>query len=180
MSVVRILGAVAVAAALVILLWQRDDGGAPTAQAPATAAPASALAPAAPSTATEPAEPALPDEPPFGDRDLAITTDMPDGPVVVLRSSARTGNALQIELATREPLAEGKRVYAVVSVSDALGNTILDCTWRDIALSGDDTRKLDCELPAGVELPLAISGSQMSAPSFIENPTVVAVDRRAP
>jgi len=65
-----------------------------------------------------------------------------------------------------------------VSVSDALGNTVMDCTWRDIAL-GDDMRKLECELPAGSELPLTISGHQRSAPSFVENPQVVAIDRRA-
>ncbi|HEY0987897.1 MAG TPA: hypothetical protein VGD80_12625, partial [Kofleriaceae bacterium] len=82
---------------------------------------------------------------------------------------------LSIELATREPVAEGKRVFATVSVADALGNTIMDCTWRDVELS--EARKLDCQLPEGTPLPLAISGHQRSAPGFVENPSVVAVDR---
>jgi hypothetical protein len=72
-------------------------------------------------------------------------------------------------------VADGKRVFATVSVSDALGNTMMDCTWRDVELDGD-ARKLDCELPERVELPLTISGHQRSAPSFVENPSVAAVD----
>ena len=95
--------------------------------------------------------------------------------MVALRSSALTGHDLSIELATREPAADGKRVFATVSVSDALGNTIMDCTWRDVELDGE-ARKLDCELPERVELPLTISGHQRSAPSFVESPSVAAVD----
>jgi len=62
------------------------------------------------------------------------------------------------------------------SVSDALGNTLIDCTWRDVDLT-DDAHKLECELPVDVALPLTISGHQRSAASFVENPTVVAVDK---
>jgi hypothetical protein len=60
-------------------------------------------------------------------------------------------------------------------VSDGLGNTILDCTWRDIELT-DDAKQLECELPEGVELPLAIAGYQLPEPSFVEAPVVVATD----
>jgi hypothetical protein len=119
--------------------------------------------------------PSLPDQP-FAGQELAMTSDSPDAPVVALRSSSRTGRELSIELAVREPVGEGKRVFATVSVSDALGNTLMDCTWRDVDLT-DDARKLDCELPVDVALPLAISGHQRSTASFVENPTVVAVDK---
>lgn len=181
MSVARGIGAAALAVALAFLLWQSGDHPAP---APAQVAAATApVAQPAPSTAGHAMvagdAPSLPGEPPFRDQDLAVTSDAPDAPVVVLRSSSRSGRSLAIELATREPLPEGKRVFANVSVSDALGNTVMDCTWRDVALGGDDARKLDCELPAGTALPLSISGHQLSAPSFIENPQVVAIDRRA-
>jgi hypothetical protein len=129
--------------------------------------------PRAPSPAPSPA-PALPDQP-FAGRELEMTSDSPDAPVVALRSSSRNGRDLSIELAIREPAGEGKRVFATVSVSDALGNTLIDCTWRDVDLT-DDAHKLECELPVDVALPLAISGHQRSAASFVENPTVVAVD----
>jgi hypothetical protein len=105
-----------------------------------------------------------------------MTSDSPDAPAVALRSSSLSGRDLSIELATREPAAEGKRVFATVSVSDALGNTLIDCTWRDVDLT-DDAHKLDCELPVDAALPLTISGHQRSTASFVENPTVVAVDK---
>jgi hypothetical protein len=104
-----------------------------------------------------------------------MTSETPDAPAVALRSSSRSGRDLSIELATRAPAAEGKHVFATVSVSDGLGNTILDCTWRDVELT-DDARKLDCELPENVVLPLTISGHQRSAASFVETPTVIAID----
>jgi len=181
MSVARSIAAV-LAIALVVLLGRSDErpAPAPPAQLAAASAPsAPAASPSAAAVVHATDAPSLPGEPPFRDHDFAVTTDMPDGPVVVLRSSSRSGRDLAIELATREPLPEGKRVFANVSVSDALGNTVMDCTWRDVALGGDDARKLDCELPAGTALPLSISGHQLSAPSFVENPQVVAIDRRA-
>ena len=53
-------------------------------------------------------------------------------------------------------------------------NTALSATVDQL---GDDACKLDCELPADVALPLAISGHQRSAPSFVETPAVVAIDQ---
>ena len=182
MSVARGIGAAVLAVALAFLLQQSDDRRSPaSAQVAAATPPVAQPAPSAAGHAVVHAgdAPSLPGEPPFRDHDFAVTSDAPDGPVVVLRSSSRSGRNLAIELATREPLPEGKRVFANVSVSDALGNTVMDCTWRDVALGGDDAHKLDCELPAGTALPLSISGHQLSAPSFIENPQVVAIDRRA-
>jgi len=174
--------------AFVVLSW-RSHRAAPAGPEVAAAAPQGAQAitagvttamsagPRAPSpaaSAPSPA-PALPDQP-FAGRELEMTSDSPDAPVVALRSSSRTGRDLSIELATREPAGEGKRVFATVSVSDALGNTLIDCTWRDVDLT-DDAHKLECELPVDVALPLTISGHQRSAASFVENPTVVAVDK---
>ena len=182
MQLARVVGAAAIA--LAVLLWRSDDHPAPVPAPPALPAPSAALAPAvapvhtAPAAATTP-PPALPGDAPFRGDDFTVTTEMQDGPMIVLRSSARTGSRLAIELATREPLAAGKQLFAIVSVSDGLGNTVMDCTWRDIELTGDASRKLDCELPAGVALPLAISGTQLPAPSFVESPQVVAIDRRA-
>jgi hypothetical protein len=146
--------------------------GASAARAVAPVAPAAAAAPAA---AVRPAAPELPDGAPFRDQDFAVTTDMPEGSLLALRSSMRDGRKLSIELATRAPVPEGTRLFAIVSVSDRLGNTILDCTWRDIEID-DAARTLDCELPLDVELPLAISGHQLPAPSFVESPRVVAID----
>jgi hypothetical protein len=182
MSLGRAVVAVGLAFALAfaLLSWHSRESVAPAeAAAPAQrevpVAAAAVAAPAAPAVPTvRGAAPALPDEP-FAGREMAITSDEPGAPVVALRSSLLAGRDLSIELATREPVAEGKRVFATVSVSDALGNTIMDCTWRDVELS--EARKLDCQLPEGVELPLAISGHQRSAPSFVENPSVAAVDR---
>lgn len=180
MQLVRGIGATAIAIALVLLWRSTDRSAAPR----AGLAPGAALAPAATATArvtrvAAAAPPALPGDPPFRDQDFAVTTEMPDGPRIVLRSSARTGRALAIELASREPLAAGAQLFANVSVSDGLGNTVMDCTWRDVELTGDAGHKLDCELPADVALPLSISGHQLSSPSFVENPQVVAIDRRA-
>jgi len=186
MSLGRAVAAVglAFAVAYVILSWHSRKSAAPAEVAEATApsaaraarlvAAVAAPAPAAAAVAVRGAAPVLADEP-FAGREMAITSDEANSPVVALRSSALAGRDLSIELATREPVAEGKRVFATVSVADALGNTIMDCTWRDVELTGD-ARKLDCQLPEGVELPLAISGHQRSAPSFVENPSVVAVD----
>jgi hypothetical protein len=176
------LTAAGIAVAALALLWRSADRRAPSPLvAPAATAATAALPGAAPRgfVLSRTAVPALPGDPPFRDQDFPLTTDMADGPLVVLRSSALAGRDLEIELATREPLADGKRVFAIVSVSDALGNTVIDCTWRDVGFAGDDARKLDCELPAGVALPLTISGHQLSAPSFVESPVVVAIDRRA-
>ena len=117
---------------------------------------------------------------PFRDRDFVVTTDAPDGPRVVLRSALRTGRDLALELGFGQPLPAGQRVFATVSVSDELGNTVLDCTWRDVELTGDDAHRLDCQLPADVHGPLTISGHQRSGPSFVEAPTVVAVDPGRP
>lgn len=170
----------AFALAFAVLSWHSRKSAAPAEAAARAqrAIPVLAGAAVAATTATAPAvlgaAPALPDEP-FAGREMAITSDEPDAPVVALRSSMLAGRDLSIELATREPVAEGKRVFATVSVADALGNTIIDCTWRDVELS--EARKLDCQLPEGAPLPLAISGHQRSAPSFVENPSVVAVDR---
>ncbi|HSS01834.1 MAG TPA: hypothetical protein VLM79_32475 [Kofleriaceae bacterium] len=172
--------------AFVVLSWrsQKAASGGPeaaaAAQAPITASVTTSMsagprAPSpAPSAAPSPA-PSLPDQP-FAGRELEMTSDSPDAPVVALRSSSLSGRDLSIELATRAPAAEGKRVFATVSVSDALGNTLIDCTWRDVDLT-DDAQKLDCALPVDVALPLTISGHQRSSASFVENPTVVAVDK---
>jgi hypothetical protein len=191
MSMTRALAAIAVVVALLVLAWRLGRPAAPlplsvpavAPRLPEPGAPAEhdaaspARAPAEPPTgAPAPAPPALPDEPPFGAHDLVVTTDMPEGPVVVLRSSARSGSDLAVELAASEPLPDGRRVFATVSVSDGLGNTIMDCAWRDIELTGGDARKLACELPADVPLPLAISGHQRPTPSFVEAPVVVAID----
>jgi hypothetical protein len=172
--------------AFVVLSWRSHRAasaagsevamGAPqAAQAAITASVTTPMSagPRAPSPGPSPA-PSLPDEP-FAGQELEMTSDSPDAPRVALRSSSLSGHALSIELETRDPVTEGKRVFATVSVSDALGNTLIDCTWRDVDLT-DDARKLDCELPVDVALPLAISGHQRSAASFVENPTVVAVD----
>jgi hypothetical protein len=113
---------------------------------------------------------------PFRGHDFVVTTDTPDGPPVVLRSALRTGRDLALELGFGQPLPAGQRVFATVSVSDELGNTVLDCTWRDVELTGDDAHRLDCQLPADVHGPLTISGHQRSGPSFVEAPTVVAID----
>jgi hypothetical protein len=184
MSLTRAVIAVGLAflVAFVVLSWHSREA-APGAAAPEAArlGSAAAQANAAPSAAasitavSHAASPSLPDEP-FAGRELAMTSDTPEAPAVALRSSALSGRDLSIELATREPVAEGKHVFATVSVSDALGNTLMDCTWRDVELT-DDARKLACELPDGVELPLTISGHQRSAASFIETPTVVAIDK---
>jgi hypothetical protein len=173
--------------AFVVLSWRSQRAARPAApqvaaaaQAPITASVTTPMsagphAPSpTPSSAPSPA-PSLPDQP-FAGRELEMTSDSPDAPAVALRSSSLSGRELSIELATREPAAEGKRVFATVSVSDALGNTVIDCTWRDVDLT-DDAHKLDCELPVDVALPLSISGHQRSAASFVENPTVVAVDK---
>jgi hypothetical protein len=182
MSLGRAVAAVGIAFALAfaILSWQSRESAAPAealaapSGAPAAAAVA-AVAAAAPSAQTaRGAAPMLASEP-FAGRELAITSDGADAPVVALRSSVLSGRDLSIELATLEPPADGKRVFATVSVADALGNTVIDCTWRDVELGGD-ARTLDCELPERVELPLAISAHQRSAPSFVENPSVAAVD----
>jgi hypothetical protein len=185
MSLTRAVIAVGLAflVAFVVLSWHSREAAAPEAAAREAARPGSPAEPvaAAPSVAASitavarAAPPSLPDEP-FAGRELAMTSDTPDAPAVGLRSSARNGRDLSIELATLEPVADGKHVFATVSVSDALGNTLMDCTWRDVELI-DDARKLDCELPDGVELPLTISGHQRSAASFIETPTVVAIDK---
>ena len=188
MSLGRAIALVAAAfvLAFVVLSWRSQRAATPAAtelavaaQAPITASVTTPMSagPRAPSpgaTAPSPA-PSLPDQP-FAGRELEMTSDSPDAPVVALRSSSLSGRDLSIELAIREPAGEGKRVFATVSVSDALGNTLIDCTWRDIDLT-DEARKLDCELPVDVALPLAISGHQRSAASFVENPTVVAVDK---
>lgn len=185
MSLTRAVVAVGLAflVAFVVLSWRSRQAAALEVASPARAAERIAAAPtgASPSVATSitavspgAAAPSLAEEP-FSGHELAMTSDAPDAPVVALRSSSRSGRDLSIELATREPVAEGKRVFATVSVSDALGNTLMDCTWRDVELT-DDARKLDCELPEGVELPLTISGHQRSAASFVETPTVVAID----
>jgi hypothetical protein len=63
--------------------------------------------------------PALPDGAPFREQDFALTTDMAEGPMVALCSSARVGRALTVELGATMPLPDGKRVFANVSVSDA-------------------------------------------------------------
>jgi len=181
-QLVRALGGLAIAIALVILLRRSGDGPSPAelARTDASHAPAgrASTGPRG-AVASGAARPSLPGDPPFRDQDFTLTTDMPEGPVVVLRSSARSGHDLAIELAIREPLAEGKRVFAIVSVSDGLGNTVMDCTWRDVELTDDGSRKLDCELPADVALPLTISGHQLPGPSFVESPQVVAMDRNA-
>jgi hypothetical protein len=135
------------------------------------------LAGAPSARAQQPAPPpALPDGPPFREQDFALTTDMAEGPMVALRSSARVGRALTVELGTTMPVPDGKQVFVNVSVSDALGNTILDCTWRDVELTAD-ARKLECVLSADVVLPLAIAGFQLPAPSFVESPVAVAIDK---
>jgi hypothetical protein len=185
MSLTRAVIAVGLAflVAFVVLSWRSREAAAPEAAVPEAARPGSPVAQVAtaPSVAasmtavSQTASPSLPDEP-FAGRELAMTSETPDAPAVALRSSARNGRDLSIELATREPVAEGKHVFATVSVSDALGNTLMDCTWRDVELT-DEARKLACELPDGVELPLTISGHQRSAASFIETPTVVAIDK---
>jgi hypothetical protein len=187
MSLTRAVVAVglAFAIAFVILSWLSREAAAPEVAEPAEPArPAEPVATpgAAPKVAASitsmprgAAAPSLAAEP-FTGQELAMTSDTPDAPAVALRSSSRSGRDLSIELATREPVAEGKHVFATVSVSDRLGNTLMDCTWRDIELT-DDARKLDCELPDNVELPLTISGHQRSAASFIETPTVVAIDK---
>jgi len=185
MSLGRAVVAVGLAFALAfaVLSWHSRKSAAPAEVAAPTqralpvlagAAVAAVATPAPVAAVVRGAAPALPDEP-FGGREMAITSDEPDAPAVALRSSMLAGRDLSIELATREPVAEGKRVFATVSVADALGNTMMDCTWRDVELS--EARKLDCQLPEGAALPLAISGHQRSAPSFVENPSVVAVDR---
>lgn len=182
MQLARIAGATAIVIALVALLWRSDEHPAAQPALPAQAAPPAALVAPTPAThAAVPATPppALPGDAPFRSENFTVTTEMQDGPMIVLRSSARTGSRLAIELATREPLAPDKRLFAIVSVSDGLGNTVMDCTWRDVELTGDASRKLDCELPADVALPLAISGTQLPGPSFVESPQVVAIDRRA-
>jgi soluble lytic murein transglycosylase-like protein len=186
-SLARVVAAVVAAAIVLAVVAWRSRGAEPVAaaasQATAPAAPAAPTAPtrssAAPAPAlartAAPAAPELPDVAPFRDHDLAVTTDMPEGALVALRSSMRDGRNLAVELATRAPAPEGTRLFAIVSVSDRLGNTVLDCTWRDIEIT-DDARRLECELPLDVELPLAISGHQLPAPSFVEAPRVVAVD----
>lgn len=180
MSLARTLAAVVVALAIaLVLVWRSGERAAPaSAEGEALTSTPSGIARFAPPAARAvpvTASPSLPDAP-FRAEDFAVTTDMPEGPLVVLRSSMRVDRELTVELAPRARLPEGKRVFAIVSVSDGLGNTLLDCTWRDVELTGD-ARKLDCELPLGVDLPLAISAHQLSAPSFVENPTVVAVDK---
>jgi hypothetical protein len=189
MSLTRAILAVGLAflVAFVVLSWRSRQaavaqGAAPAhragqvGSAPAGASPRAATSISAVShgAAAQGAAPSLADEP-FTGQELAMTSDTPDAPAVALRSSSRSGRDLSIELATREPVAEGKHVFATVSVSDGLGNTLMDCTWRDVDLT-DDARKLECELPDNVELPLTISGHQRSAASFVETPTVVAID----
>jgi hypothetical protein len=194
-SLARAVSVALIAAAVVIAVMVCRSGGAgqlpaqpaaaqQTARATAAAANAasgiasgiaSGVASVAPGAVTRTPPPELPDAAPFRDQDFVVTTDMPEGPMIALRSAMRNGRSLAIELATRKPVAEGTRVYAIVSVSDRLGNTILDCTWRDIEVS-DAAHTLDCELPLDAELPLAISGHQLPAPSFVESPRVVAID----
>jgi hypothetical protein len=182
MSLGRAVAAVGVAFALAfaILTWHSRESAAPAEETavPSAARAAAAVAPVA-AVASSPrsarrAAPMLASAP-FDGREMAISSDGPEAPVVALRSSALSGRDLSIELATRALPADGKPVFATVSVSDALGNTILDCVWRDVEIGGD-ARKLDCELPEGVELPLTVSGHQRSAPSFVETPSVAAVD----
>jgi hypothetical protein len=181
MSLGRAVTAVGLAFALAfaILSWQSRESAAPAEELAApsearAAAEGAAVAAAAPSArSARGAAPVLASDP-FAGREMAISSDGPEAPVVALRSSALTGRDLSIEIATLEPL-DGKRVFATLSVSDALGNTMMDCTWRDVELDGA-ARKLDCELPERVELPLTISGHQRWAPSFVENPSVAAVD----
>jgi hypothetical protein len=187
-SLARTTAVVLSLAIAVLVVWrQRDPAGGPGAAAPTAVAPTaptvssgrvdSAATAAVPGAARAPtATPSLPDGPPFREQDFAVTGDGPDAPLLALRASARDGRSLSVELGTREPSPDGKRVFATVSVSDALGNTLIDCTWRDVDVT-DDARKLDCELPADVALPLTISGHQRSAPSFIETPAVVAIDK---
>jgi hypothetical protein len=176
--------AVGIAAiAILALVWLRNDPPAPAPARRTTPGAAGATSGKLASQATTPA-PALAvpssvaEAPPFRAQDFAVTTDAPDGPGIALRSSTRVGRNLAVELATTGPLRDGARVFATVSVSDGLGNTLMDCTWRDIELTGDDPRTLDCELPVDTQLPLAISAHQRSGPSFVESPTVVAVDTR--
>ena len=180
---VTVVGAVFVFG-FVVLLWRSRPAAAPetterqAAQVTAQAAVAQGVATPMSASPRAPAPgPSLLDQP-FAGQELAMTSDVPDAPVIALRSSTRSGRELSIELATREPAPDGAHVFATVSVSDALGNTILDCTWRDVELT-DDARKLDCELPADVALPLTMSGHQRSSASFVENPIVVAVDKGA-
>jgi hypothetical protein len=183
MSLGRAVGTVGLAFALAfaVLSWQSRESAAPAevAEPVAPSAMRAATAAAAVAAVAAPvrargAAPGLTAEP-FAGREMAITSDGPETAVVALRSSALSGRALSIELGTREPPADGKRVFATVSVSDALGNTVMDCSWRDVELDGD-ARKLDCEVPESVELPLTISGHQRSAPSFVETPSVATVD----
>lgn len=179
MSLNRSLAAIAFAlvVALAVVVMQARDAGVqrpPAPPAPAAESPAPAPSPRAPAPQRA-AAPALPDDAPFRQHDLVVSTDMPEGPLVALRSASRSGRDLAVELAAVAPAPEGKRLFATVSVSDGLGNTVMDCTWRDIELT-DDTRKLDCELPVDVALPLTISGHQRPAPSYVETPQVVALD----
>ena len=173
------VAAAALAASVLVVMRLSQDSAEP-ARLTTPAAAADQLAAAAVSsratTQGTAATPALPGSPPFREQDLVVTTDMPEGPLVALRSSALVGRDLRIELGAREPVAEGKRLFAIVSVSDGLGNTVMDCTWRDVELT-DDPRELECELPADVTLPLTISGHQLSGPSFVEAPVVVAIDQ---
>jgi hypothetical protein len=182
----RVIAGGALAAALAFLLGRSGEHPAPASpglRGQPAALPAPVPHPTAPAAAVAAraaaATPALPGDPPFRDQDFVVTTEMQDGPMIVLRSSGRAGRDLAIELAAREPLPAGKRLFAIVSVSDGLGNTVMDCTWRDVEITGDAGHKLDCELPADVALPLTISGHQLPAPSFVESPQVVAIDRRA-
>src|SRR5262245_23693920 len=120
--------AIAVAVAVCVAVWRSQDpdaSGRPAdSQTVASPSPAPGAAGSAARThraasgvtaTLAAAEGALANPPPFRSEEFAMTSELPEGPGVVLRSSARTGNDLSIELATRDAVPEGKRVFATVS-----------------------------------------------------------------
>jgi len=99
MSLARGAGAAAIVLVLAALMLRsngRPATGAASAQITAGAAAALSPPPGAAAAVHAPEPPALPAEPPFRAEDFAVTTDIPDGPLIVLRSSSRTGSHLEL------------------------------------------------------------------------------------
>lgn len=105
------------------------------------------------------------------DGPIELTTEMPEGQLVSVTRTLRTGQRIELELAPDVPIADGKQLFVNLSVTDGLGNTVLDCTWRDIELVADAPRTITCDLPAGTSEPLTISGYQAQVASYVDPAT---------
>lgn len=103
-----------------------------------------------------------------------LSTPMTEGPLLKVNSIDLSGSALTIQVAPLVVLPEGTpALYGNIFVSDANGNTIDDCSFRDRGFVGEQEETLQCQLPADAVLPLHIAGTQLRHPSFIE-PSIAA------